>query len=391
MAAGNLTALLRAVCASSDPVSRLELADRTGISRATTYRTVDELLAAGLVSEIDVPVASGRGRPPTVLIPGNAVAGLGLQIDVDFAAARIMDLRGRLLSELVEHGEFAGADVRPAASALRRLMRAAIRNVSDRIWVCGAALAVPGVVDARTGALLTSPNLGWSDIRPESLFRGRSLPDISVRLGNEADLAALSVAFPAPGRIGMSTDFIYVSGGIGVGGAHLVDGRVLSGGRGRGGEIGHVCVDPTGPACACGSTGCLEQYVGWPALAAAAELPETATAATLAAAASGGADAAVRAVTHAAQALGIALSSAINLMDIQTIVLGGSFAELADLLIPDMEKTLQSRVMTARWSPITVQRAPEIVAAGATGAALSVLTEVLADPSPWLAPASRGA
>jgi predicted NBD/HSP70 family sugar kinase len=351
---------------------------------------VDELLAAGLVSEVDLPVMGGRGRPPSVLIPGNTIAGLGLQIDVDFVAARVIDLRGRVLFERVESGYFAGAEARVASRELRRLRRQATRKVSNDVRICGALLAVPGIVDTRTGTLLTSPNLGWSDVRSQQLF-GRSVPAESPRLGNEADLAALSVALAAPGRLGSPSDFVYVSGGIGVGGATVLGGRVLSGGSGRGGEIGHVCVERAGPACPCGSTGCLEQYVGWPALAKSAGLPSSATAAQLLEIAIEGDAAATRAVTDAAHALGVALSSVINLMDISAIVLGDTLAVLGELLTPELEAALQRRVLTARWSPVDVSRAPESSAAGATGAALSVLTEVLADPSSWLVSTRRGA
>jgi predicted NBD/HSP70 family sugar kinase len=239
--------------------------------------------------------------------------------------------------------------------------------------------------------LLISPNLGWSDVAPERVLRGRSSWGLHVRLGNEADLAAVAVALTQPGRTSALSDFIYVSGGIGVGGATVLGGRVLSGGHGRGGEIGHVCVDPNGPACPCGSTGCLEQYAGWPALSSAAGLSSSTPASELAAAAATENATATTALRSAAGALGIAIASVLNVVDVPNVVLGGTFAVLADVLTPSLEQTLQRRVMTARWSPITVHRAPQIAAAGATGAALSVLTEVLADPASWLAAARREA
>jgi predicted NBD/HSP70 family sugar kinase len=246
-------------------------------------------------------------------------------------------------------------------------------------------------VDLRAGTLLTSPNLGWSDVNPGSMFRGRSALGVPFRLANEADVAALSVALIGPGRTGALSDFVYVSGGIGVGGAIVVGGRVLAGGYGRGGEIGHVSVDVEGPTCACGSTGCLEQYVGWPALSAKAGVPPRVSATELADAVIAGDHAAITAVEGAARALGVAVASVLNLVDVPTVVLGGTLAALAEVISPTLQETLQRRVLTARWSPVAVRSAPQIVAAGATGAALSALADVLENPAACLVATCRGA
>jgi predicted NBD/HSP70 family sugar kinase len=96
--------------------------------------------------------------------------------------------------------------------------------------------------------------LDWVGVAPAPQLKGALGVDVWV--GNEADLAAGAVAEIAPGRAGRLADFLYVSGGSGVGGAVVVDGEVHTGSRGWAGEIGHVCVDPAGPACGCGSTGC---------------------------------------------------------------------------------------------------------------------------------------
>ena len=100
----------------------------------------------------------------------------------------------------------------------------------------------------------------------------RSMGGLVPRIGNEADLAARTVAESAPGRPGDLSDFIYLSGEIGIGGAVVVDGRGMAGRHGWAGEIGHVSVDPDGPACPCGSTGCLERYAGKDAILSAAGL-----------------------------------------------------------------------------------------------------------------------
>jgi predicted NBD/HSP70 family sugar kinase len=158
----------------------------------------------------------------------------------------------------------------------------------------------------------------------------------------------------------------------------------MTGSSGWAGEVGHVCVDPAGPPCRCGSTGCLERYAGRHALLAAAGLPLDAPPAELAACAAEGDPAARAAVDTAARALGVALPGVLNVLDLPTVVLGGHLGELAGLLRPALEEHLARRVLSARWRRPVLEAAGAAPGAGATGAALAALDGVLADPAGWL-------
>jgi predicted NBD/HSP70 family sugar kinase len=378
----NLALVLRAVCAAAEPLSRADVATATGRTRATAARLVDELVAGGLLDEGERPAPSRRGRPATPLLPGSAFAALGLQVDAGLLAARVLDLRGRVVAERVEEGDFVGSDPGATLSRLGRLTAELLDGLPRGLRVVGAGLALPGIVDG--DRLLRAPNLGWSGELP-ALRLATHLPlDLVPVLGNEADLAALSVAEVAPGRPGPHRDFVYLSGQIGVGGAAVLGGRVMAGRDGWAGEMGHVCVDPAGPDCRCGSTGCLEQYAGRRALLAAAGLPHDAPPADLRARAEDGDAAAVHAVDTAAWALGIALAGVVNVLDIPTVVLGGHLGELTALLRPRVEEHLARRVLSARWRRPTIEAADNAPAAGATGAALRALADVVADPARWL-------
>jgi predicted NBD/HSP70 family sugar kinase len=159
----------------------------------------------------------------------------------------------------------------------------------------------------------------------------------------------------------------------------------MTGSAGWAGEVGHVCVDPAGPPCRCGSTGCLERYAGRHALLAAAGLPLDTPAGELAARVADGDADAVRALESAARALGVALAGVVNVLDIPTVVLGGYLGALADLLRPGVEELLAVRVLSARWRRPTIEAASAPPAAGATGAALRALSDVVADPARRLA------
>ncbi|MGY1615409.1 ROK family protein [Geodermatophilus sp. SYSU D00691] len=379
----NLGVVLRTVCAAPGPLSRAAVAAATGMTRATAARLVDELLAGGLLDEGERIAPVSRGRPATPLLPGSSWAALGLQVDAGLLAARVVDLRGRVVAERVEDGDFVGSDPVATLTRLGALTTGLLARSSAGLRLVGAGLALPGIVDADAGVLLRAPNLGWSDLRPADVL---DLPaDLVPVLGNEADLAARTVAESAPGRAGAHRDFVYLSGQIGIGGAAVLGGQVMAGTSGWAGEMGHVCVDPDGPACRCGSTGCLEQYAGRSALLAAAGLPRNAEPGDLLDRAADGDPAVRRAVDDAARALGVALAGVVNVLDIPTVVLGGHLGELGELLCPRLEEHLARRVLSARWRRPRVDAVVAAPAAGATGAALRALGDVVADPAAWLA------
>jgi predicted NBD/HSP70 family sugar kinase len=118
-------------------------------------------------------------------------------------------------------------------------------------------------------------------------------------------MGARANAEHAPGRPGPWR--VFLSGEIGIGAAAVLDGPIMTGQHGFAGEIGHLCVDPHGPPCRCGSNGCLELYAGRRAIAAEAGVGDDVGGSQLADLAEGGHRGAVRAIDRAASALTTAL------------------------------------------------------------------------------------
>jgi predicted NBD/HSP70 family sugar kinase len=170
-----------------------------------------------------------------------------------------------------------------------------------------------------------------------------------------------------------------VSAEIGIGAAVLVDGRLLRGTRGFAGELGHVPVRPEGPECPCGGRGCLEQYAGEEAVLRAAGLePGTDRVGLLAERAAEGDAKVRRALSGAGTALGIALTGAVNLLDPETVVLGGALSGLAPWLLPSLERELARRTAGPACAVTVSRLGPE---GPLLGAAHSVVRAVLDDPA----------
>ena len=251
-----------------------------------------------------------------------------------------------------------------------------------------------------TGELVLAPNLGWHEVDVLALLRRHdALAALPVTLDNEANCAALAELSSRGSSARPS--FLYVSGEVGVGGALVVDGAVLRGSNGWSGELGHMTVRPDGPACGCGGRGCLEQYAGQEAILRAAGMVGEATTSLapvpsvdrIVELAREGTPRLTTALRDAGRALGVVLASAVNLLDLTEVVLGGSFRPLVPWLRPEVVRELDLRVLSRGWSDLTVRAAARSTDAAVVGAASTVVRAVVDDPAGWApaAPAARGA
>jgi predicted NBD/HSP70 family sugar kinase len=369
----NLARVMHTVSAEG-PLSRAAVASRIGLTRAAVSTLVDELIRSGLLEELG-PERPGRvGRPGSALaVSGSGPAGIGAEIGVGHLAVCAVDLRGDIRVRAVRHGANRGRSPESVTGELTELVRQVVADAErEGLWPAGLAVAVPGLVarDART--VVRAPNLDWHGTDLGALLPGQ----LPLTVDNEANFGALAELWLGDGT---PQDFLHVSAEIGIGGAVVVDGRLLRGTRGFAGELGHVPVRPEGPECVCGGRGCLEQYAGEDAVLRAAGLePVEDRVGLLAGRAAADDEAVRRALRGAGTALGIALTGAVNLIDPETVVLGGALARLAPWLLPSLEGELRRRT-TGPACAVTVSRlGPE---GPLLGAAHSVVRGVLDDPA----------
>lgn len=387
----NLLLITEEIFASAEPLSRADLSIRTGMTRSTVSRLVDDLLAAGIVREGSPIVGPTRGRPAVPLMPARkTLAGLGVEVNVDFMAARALDLNGSVLGEKIVEGDYQNSDpVVVLRAAGQMALEVSERAAAAGARVVGTVLALPGLVAADERSLLLAPNLGWQDVDVVELLcasGGEQQWGSFVTVANEAKLAALAVAQELTENDGEEQTFLYVSAQAGIGSAVVIDGVVEDGPHGWAGELGHICVESTGPECSCGSCGCLEVYAGKHILLDSAGLASTATARQLMDLTrddDAGARAA-EAIERAGWALGLALSAAMNVLDVHDVVLGGEFAPLTDPLRPGIEAQLRRRVLASAWADFRVRESDAGPAPATIGGAMRALRAVVDAPQRWV-------
>jgi len=265
----------------------------------------------------------------------------------------------------------------------------------------GVGVGAPGSVDADVGVVVKVPNIeGWDG--PFALG-----PVLSERLGVRVVVGNdVNAAVEAERRFGAgrgTQSFLGVFWGTGVGGGLVLDGRLVHG-RGSAGEIGHVCVKPGGRRCNCGLRGCVEAYAGRGALEARARREarkrktvlfdlqrergrDSLTSGVWLRALEARDRVARELLDEAVAALGIAIGSAVTLLDVELVVLGGGLGErLGPVWLRRIEKAARPHIFFDEPPAFALAELGDL--AGAIGASLLASGEAATAP---LAGASRRA
>ena len=353
----NLALVLRQV-AEQGPRSRATLALETGLNKSTVSSLVADLIDAGLLRDSPVEERQARvGRPPqSVELDPDGPFVLGLEINVDYLAVWATDLAGVVLHRAFVANDNRSPSPETVIAALARLAEEALEEpfAANRQPML-ATVAVPGLVDP-SGELAVAPNLGWADVPVARLIcEALEDPPYLVRVENEANLGAVAELVEGAGR-GLS-DFVYISGEIGIGAGVVLRGELFRGASGFAGEFGHLTIDPFGPPCGCGGRGCLERLAGQDALLRLAgwdarmrhegPRPEW-PGAMLADSARAGHARTLQALSQVGHTLGIAIASLANLLDPEAVLLGGYFAPLSEWLRVPIEGELETRALAGR-------------------------------------------
>jgi len=380
----NLGVVLQQI-AGGEPRSRARVAAETGLTRGTVSSLVGELIELDLLRETGEDQRSGRaGRPGLALELSDRVVAVGLEVNVDYLAVCVEDLAGNVRYEKHVHADNRRSAPRPVLNRLARLARDAEEAIAaEGLVSVGVAVAVPGLVSAETGELLRAPNLGWSEIPVADEISAR-LDGVPVRADNEANLAALAEHWQGVAR-GLD-NFICVFAEVGVGAGIFIGGDLFRGSHGFGAELGHITIDPAGLPCECGAVGCLETIVGQDAIARRAGIGEEEqrrarnVTRELVRRAEHGDTAVIGSLAEAGRSLGIGLASAVNLFDVDAVVLGGCLGPLSPWLVSEVREALEARVLSAGWSGCDVLVSEFGEGAAVRGAAALTLRAVLAEP-----------
>jgi predicted NBD/HSP70 family sugar kinase len=373
----NLRAVL-AVLRERRPVSRADLAARTGLSVPTVSGALRAFERRGLVREYG-RTTGRRGRSASLydLVPTSVLV-LGVDIGARHVRAVLADLDGRPVDEFtLALAEPRSPDVLASVREVRTRIGAAVNRAEL------AVVGSPGVVDPATGRIGSAPNIaGWEGVAAEAvLAEALGLP---VRVENDVNLAALGEQ--AHGAGADVDSFAYLNIGSGLGAGIVLHGTLHRGARGAAGEVGFLPVggDPFGGS-RLAQGGAMESRLSTRGLLAAADELATTTPTSLRSpfevqalfdAARRG-DALGRAVVaRAAQEAALCIAALTAVVDLELVLLGGGIGASEELLLPDVRAAVALLVPT----PPRIERATlgdRAVAAGAVAVALDAARQSL--------------
>lgn len=301
---------------------------------------------------------------------------LGIDIGGTNAKLAVLDLRGRVVSRgMIETRASDGPN------ALFERVREVLPGLTGpRRRVVAAGIGCAGLIDRARGYLYSSPNLPvWSE-RPISRI-GRKVLGVYTCIDNDANAAAIGEYRRGAGR--GARMFVCITLGTGIGGAIVADGKLVRGSSGFAGEIGHITVNARGPRCKCGNRGCLEAYVGADALvrsarrrlgkarrSSLARIEAPLSPQTITRAARRGDAIAADVLNEAAEYLGTAIGSVVNLLNPDRVVLAGGVAGGFDLMRRRLREVVEERAFPESARAVTIRRGALGFDAASIGAAL---------------------
>jgi predicted NBD/HSP70 family sugar kinase len=353
------------------PMSRAEVARRSGISAPTASRAVEVLLRAGLLEEGEAP-GCARGRPAKLLrLASESAQVLGLVIDAEYCRVVAAGLDGRLrdgalapFSTPATYEELIGA----AASQARLLME------RGGISTLGLGISMPGLIDYTRARGVLSPNV--------PITNGQSPPhDLAELLGIECVMVqeshGLCLAERQSGAARGIDDFAMLDVTTGVGLGVMSGGRLLTGHSGLAGEIGHVTVELDGRECGCGNRGCLETVACDAALARAVSqrLGRKVTVDTALALAREGEPAAAEELRRACCYLAVGMAAVINLFNPSTLFVHGSLLAAGEEFFAALTEETRKRSLPPSFADCRIVRARGSKRQGAVAAIIEHVTE----------------
>lgn len=326
---------------TNEGISRIELAEKTGLSATAISAIVKSLLKNRYIEEVGEGKSSG-GRKPTMLkLRPNSYYSFGFDVDVKFIFTTIVDITGKIVYEkkYETNGILEPDDAIDRITDIYFSLVKTLKLKPD--YILGVGVSIPGIIDINTKKVILAPNMGWADV--DILERLQEKLDNTVYIENESMFSAICENW-----IGIckgAEDFICINIESGIGAGIFVRGMSYRGCTGSAGEVGHIPVAGNGLRCKCGKKGCLEtiasvnamikKYRKTPEFAAGplSDADDEEVFGHMIRSARDGDVRCLKIFQDAAISLGKVIGYLINIFNPQQIVLGKKFTQYSDMVL----------------------------------------------------------
>jgi len=339
-------------------ISRAEISRQLDLSRSTVTEIIKDLLPTGLVAEVGSGESSGGRKPIMLQFQDDAKVILGIDIGATHVSVAMTNLRGKLL--LWKEKDY---PVRENPEGTHNLIDelcnecfSTLRQGSKMLLSIG--VSVPSPVDPIRPEYLSETIIpAWHG--KSGLERLREKYHVPVYLDNDANLGALAEHWWGAGKNVNDLIFIKISSGVGAG--YIFGGKLYRGSKGIAGEMSHMPIDPNGRLCGCGLRGCLATvisawalkerietlsnlYPGSPLLNGSPSILDIENAAL------DNDPLAIQIVSEATTFLTNAITSLVNLLNPDMIIIGGSLSRLGELVVNPIQKKIDASALVSNVS-----------------------------------------
>ncbi|RUW23732.1 MULTISPECIES: ROK family transcriptional regulator [unclassified Mesorhizobium] len=359
------------------PMSRADMATRSGLSPAAVTFVVSELLDENILVEGEASLGAPGRRPIPISInyAGRLVVGLKLKAGAIDCVLTDLATTPLVSRQVAVPDPSPQSTVEACAAAVKELL--ADRKAPSGAQLSGIGIAVPGVID--NGVCRLSHRFNWIDVPIAAMLA--ELVHVPVWADDDTNAFALAQQLFGLGRHHRTVGALAIGAGISC--AVVIDGAVHHGASGAAGKMGHSIYNPNGPQCECGRRGCLQTFFSEPALVRrwreAKGLPGEASRHDMFEAAQAGDETAVEILREAGEGIGRFLGGFCNIIDPEVIVGGGEAVSFGDYLFEPMRDALKRYAM---WNPppITPDWADDSWARGAAALATQRLFDFESRP-----------
>ncbi len=373
----------------SSGISRSELAEQSGFSRSKANSAVAALVERGMLDETGPQASSGGRRPENLHLSPS----MGVLAAINLGASSLdVALFAPDLTELAYHAEL--IEVRDGPGLVLPRVREILRDLRKRCGirsehVIGIGMGVPGPVEFGSGLLVAPPIMpGWEGFSIRDYLREEY--HAPVFIDNDVNVMAMGELWRLHRKL---PNFIVVKIGTGIGCGIVCNGMIYRGTNGSAGDVGHICVDPTGERCHCGNQGCVEVMAAGPAIARmATEAANAGKSALLAQVlannglitpedvgqASRAGDVASNAIIKlSGKLIGQMLASAVNFFNPSHVFIGGGISHIGPLFLASIRQSVYQRSLPLSTRHLEILYAPLGDRAGAIGCAAMALQETM--------------
>ncbi|MBI3650764.1 MAG: ROK family transcriptional regulator [Acidobacteria bacterium] len=349
------------------PISRIDIAQRTRLEGSTVSKIVTRLLADDFVYEEGVAAASpngGRKKRFLHLNPNKAFA-IGVDLGQRQSTVALSDLSGRILRSITVEND---ADPRQTIEALAKNIKKILQSSPSKERIEGIGVSLIGLIDPLEGRVLAGESLGWGDDVPVGAMLREALNlQLPMYFENGSRLAALAELWFGTHSMGQPQNLVFLDIGQGVGAGIVIRGQMYHGSMHGAGEFGHISLDPKGPACSCGGHGCLEVFTANQATleryrklgSANGSAPTAGNEIVITDIVARGLQRdpqAVEALRQTATYLGRGLIPVLYSINPEVIVLAGAITEAWDIIYPEIHRVLASEVTRFYSSHVSIIR-----------------------------------